>query len=98
MNPKKKQVLLMELDIRHIARLARLRLDEGEAETLSAQMEQIMEMVSSIPALDGDNADIAPADPMALRDDEMIPPTPREEILANAPQQEAGCFVVPRFV
>jgi len=88
----------MEFDIRHIARLARLRLDDGEAERLSAQMEQIVEMVSSIPALDEDAADLDPANPMALREDEIAPPMPRGEILANAPQQEAGCFVVPRFV
>ncbi len=88
----------MQFDIRHIARLARLRLDDSEAETLSAPLEQIREMVSSVPALDGDAAGLDPDNPMALRDDEVLPPTPREEILANAPQQEAGCFVVPRFV
>ncbi len=88
----------MQFDIRHIARLARLRLEDGEIETLCAQMEQIMEMVSSIPALDEEASGLVPADPMALRGDEVTPSMPREEILANAPQQEAGCFVVPRFV
>jgi len=35
---------------------------------------------------------------MALREDEVRPSFPRGEILANAPQTEAGCIVVPKTV
>lgn len=88
----------MNFDIAHIAKLARLRMDDEQAEKFSAQMQDIVEMVSRLPELEGDAVELDPAHPMTLRPDVVRPSLRREEILQNAPQTEAGCFVVPRVV
>jgi aspartyl-tRNA(Asn)/glutamyl-tRNA(Gln) amidotransferase subunit C len=88
----------MNFDIAHIAKLARLKMDGEQAEKFAAQMAEIVDMVAQLPELDGDTVELDPSNPMALRPDEVKPSLRREEILANAPQVEAGCFVVPRVV
>ena len=88
----------MEFDIRHIAKLARLSMDGAQAEKFSVQMQNIVDMVEQLPPVEGETIELDPAHPMVLRPDEVRPSLRREEILKNAPQVEAGCFVVPRVV
>lgn len=88
----------MEFDIRRIAKLALLRLDDAQAERFAAQMADILEMVGKLPEVGDEAMDLDPAHPMLLREDEIFPSLSREDILRNAPQTEAGCFVVPRVV
>ena len=89
----------MKIDIIHIALLARLKMDEQQAEKFARQMEGIIDMVDKLPAIEGVATGLDPENPMALRPDEAIPSEcRRDDILANAPQVEAGCVVVPRIV
>ena len=88
----------MDFDIRHIAKLARLKLDEGQVEKFTQQMSGIVDMVAQLPEIDDAAPELGPAHPMELRPDVVQPSLRREEILQNAPQVEAGCFVVPRVV
>ena len=88
----------MQIDIRHIAKLARLRLDGGEAERFETEMAAILDMVDNLPELSGDASGLDPERPMALRADEVRSSMKRQKLLANAPQVEAGCVVVPRIV
>ena len=89
----------IKIDINHIAKLARLKMDEDQAEKFARQMTDIIGMVDSLPAIEGTATGLDPANPMTLRPDVVVvSETTREEILSNAPQVEAGCVVVPRIV
>lgn len=89
----------MKIDINHVAKLAHLKMDEQQAEKFSRQMADILDMVDRLPAIEGVATGLDPSNPMQLREDVAIPSEAgRDEILANAPQVEAGCVVVPRMV
>lgn len=89
----------MQIDIRHIAKLSRLRIDEDKIEKFERDMEAIVGMVEQLPdtserslALDANNA-------MTLRPDVAVTNKyDRNELLKNAPQVQAGCLVVPKTV
>ncbi len=84
-------------EVKHIARLARLGLSEDEVEKFREQLSNILENFEILKK--ADTTDVPPTShPIALvnvfRDDEVSPSFPPDEILANAPQQEDGCFRV----
>lgn len=88
-----------KIDINHIAKLARLKMDEQQAEKFARQITDILGMVDKLPEIEGTASGLDPENPMRLRPDVVVPSaTTREEILSNAPQVEAGCVVVPRIV
>ncbi len=85
------------IDIRHVAKLAKLRLDPDKLETFEHQMQDILAMVDNLPALEG----VLSPDPdncMELRKDEVLPSLRRDAMLKNAPETAAGCVVVPQTV
>ena len=89
----------MKIDINHIAKLARLKMDEQQAEKFANQMNGIIDMVANLPEIEGVATGLDVANPMRLREDKAVPSAAkRSEILENAPQVEAGCVVVPRIV
>jgi aspartyl-tRNA(Asn)/glutamyl-tRNA(Gln) amidotransferase subunit C len=88
----------MKIDIQHLARLAHLRIEADETEQFARQMDHILDIIDRLPAIEGEAEGLDPSNPMLLRDDTPVASPPREEILANAPQVEAGCVVVPRIV
>jgi aspartyl-tRNA(Asn)/glutamyl-tRNA(Gln) amidotransferase subunit C len=88
-------------DVAHVARLARLHLDEEQLERFTDQLGAVLEHAADIAALDID--DVPPtAHPLplvnVLRDDEVRPGLDREEVLAQAPAAEDGRFRVPRIL
>jgi len=88
----------VEIDIDHVAKLARLDLTAEEKERLRAQLGLILEYAAKVGEAAG--ADVPPsayAIPRAnvLRPDEPVPSLSREEVLANAPELEADRFKVP---
>lgn len=87
-----------EIDIRHIAKLARLHVDEAEIAEFQKQMGSIVGMVEDLPEFADTSLPLDAADAMPLRRDETGASAPRGDILQNAPQTEAGCIVVPRVV
>ena len=88
----------MEIDIRHIAKLAKLRIEEERMEAFQTNMENIVGMVEKLPVLEAEDSAVDPAHPMELRADEIRPSLRREKVLACAPQTAAGCVVVPKTV
>lgn len=89
----------MKIDIKHIAKLARLKMDEQQEEKFARQMADIISMVEKLPEIEGIATGLDPEHPMKLREDIAVKSeASREDILANAPQVEAGCVVVPRIV
>lgn len=88
-------------EVEHVARLARLALDEAELDTLTGQMDAILDYVDQLKELKTD--DIVPtahAVPVenAFREDTVRPSLPKEKALQNAPAEEGGCFKVPRVI
>ncbi|HIY08136.1 MAG TPA: Asp-tRNA(Asn)/Glu-tRNA(Gln) amidotransferase subunit GatC [Firmicutes bacterium] len=88
----------MEIDIRHIAKLARLHIDEEQLPRFQKEMEGIIQMVNGMKTPAQMDLRPDPANAMVLREDVVQPSFPRDQLLANAPQTEAGCVVVPRTV
>ena len=85
-------------DVEKVALLARLRLDEGEATTLTEQLGRIVEYVEQLGQLNTD--DVQPmAHAMELSNvfagDNVAASLPREDALANAPKRDEECYRVP---
>lgn len=91
----------VEIDIEHVALLARLELSPDEKERLSSELGLILEHAAKVGEVA--TADVEPtasAIPRAnvLRPDEPRPSLPTEAALSNAPEAEEGRFKVPRIV
>jgi len=84
--------------VRHIARLARLRLTAEEERRYAEQLSAILDYAERLKRVD--TADIPPTAgvqglPAPLRPDTPRPSLPRERALANAPAIADGMFLVP---
>lgn len=88
----------MDINIAHLAKLARLRFSDQELEKFTKDMQNILGMVENLPPMEGKQIGLDPEHPMALREDQVSPSLKREKALSNAPQTEAGCIVVPKTV
>jgi aspartyl-tRNA(Asn)/glutamyl-tRNA(Gln) amidotransferase subunit C len=91
----------VEIDVDHVARLARLSLTEEERERFRTQLGLILEHAERVREVAAD--DVEPtAQPVpqtnVFRDDEPEPTLTPEEALAGAPEVEAGRFKVPRII
>ena len=88
----------MSIDVKKIAKLAYLKIEENEVEAIEKKMYDIVAMVEQLP--DVANIDVKPQiqDAMELRKDEVTPSTNRDKLLAGAPHAVAGCIVVPKTV
>ncbi|HVW17899.1 MAG TPA: Asp-tRNA(Asn)/Glu-tRNA(Gln) amidotransferase subunit GatC [Solirubrobacteraceae bacterium] len=82
----------------HVARLARLRLDDDEVDRMAVELSSILGHVERISELDLEGV---PATTHvvevanALRADEPAPSLPRDAVLAAAPAVQDGGFLVP---
>ena len=89
---------MTEKEIRNLADLSRIRIPPDQIAALSQEFDEILAMVDALGELDPPEA---PAYDLSLvnvfREDIVEPSTPREELLAGAPDVEAGCYSVPRF-
>ena len=90
----------VEIDIEHVARLARLELTDQEKARLREQLGAILEHAAKVGEVAAD--DVPPtayAIPRSnvLRSDDVTPSLPVEEVLANAPEVEDDRFKVPRI-
>lgn len=82
----------------HVARLARLRLDEQELEPMARELSAVLDHVARIGELSLE--DVPPTTHVIevsgrLRADEPEPCLPRELTLAQAPAVRDGGFLVP---
>jgi aspartyl-tRNA(Asn)/glutamyl-tRNA(Gln) amidotransferase subunit C len=88
-------------EVSHLARLARLRLSDDEADRMAAQLESILAAVARVGEVAAQ--DIEPTShalPLTnvLRPDEVRPCLDRGAVLAAAPAAEAERFRVPRIL
>lgn len=84
-------------EVRHVARLARLRLTEAELEAMRLELSSILEYVDVLQEVD-----VTGVSPTAqvtdvvnvVRPDEVRPSLPVEEALASAPHRAGDFFKV----
>jgi aspartyl-tRNA(Asn)/glutamyl-tRNA(Gln) amidotransferase subunit C len=88
----------VEIDIAHVARLARLALSEEELEGYRAQLADILDHAARVQSLEGD-PEVEASHPLrfenVFRDDEIRPSLDRDEVLSQAPETSDGFFVAP---
>lgn len=88
----------IDINIAHVARLARLALSDAELEVYKSQLGDILDHAARVQSFEGE-PQIDSAHPLgfvnAFREDETRPSLDRAEILAQAPASENGYFVVP---
>jgi aspartyl-tRNA(Asn)/glutamyl-tRNA(Gln) amidotransferase subunit C len=85
-------------DVRHVARLARLGLDDEEMDRMADQLNHILEAMEVLKRLD--TSAIPPTAQViqlrnVMREDVPRPSWPVEEILRNAPRVRDQQFFVP---
>ena len=92
-------------EVRRIARLARLSVDEAEAGAVAGRLNDVLALIGQIQALD-----TAGIEPMAhpldaglalrqrLRPDAATEPDRRDAYQAVAPAVEQGLYLVPRVI
>lgn len=92
---------ISEEQVRHVARLACLALDDGEIRALSRQLGSILDYFATLDDLDLEGVEPT-HHPIVLatapRNDIVVPSLPRDVFLAAAPEQDAGGFAVPRVL
>ena len=91
--------MLSRDQVLHVARLARLELDDEELERMAGELSGVLDHIEKISEL-GDLEGVPPTSHVvavenALRADEPRPSLPREVALASAPDPAAGGFRVP---
>jgi aspartyl-tRNA(Asn)/glutamyl-tRNA(Gln) amidotransferase subunit C len=88
----------IDIDIAHVARLARLELSTADLDLYRSQLGVILEHAARVQALDTDGVE-ASAHPLGMtntfRPDEVRASLDRDEVLAQAPEARDGYFVVP---
>jgi aspartyl-tRNA(Asn)/glutamyl-tRNA(Gln) amidotransferase subunit C len=92
---------LTDEQVRHVAKLSRLRLREEEVHPFAQQLSKVLDYVSKLGELNLDCVE-----PMTnamdltnvLREDVEQPGMPVEQALSNAPEQSPPFFKVPKVL
>ncbi len=87
--------------VKYIASLAKLKIDEKDLDAFTKEMEQIIEFADSLNKIDTDG--IEPTAHIqgienVLREDGEPVNFETSKLLANAPQKSDSCFSVPKVV
>lgn len=88
-------------DVKHVARLARLAIDDAQLRRLAGQLESILEYVNKLSQVDATHVEpMAHALPLhnVLREDVVEPSLPLEKVLMNAPETDGPFFKVPKVL
>jgi aspartyl-tRNA(Asn)/glutamyl-tRNA(Gln) amidotransferase subunit C len=92
-------------DVKRIANLAMLDMDEAHAETALAELNGIFALAEQMQAVD--TSGVAPLSqplaaaldlPLRLRDDVVTEANRRDAYLALAPKAQDGLFLVPKVI
>jgi aspartyl-tRNA(Asn)/glutamyl-tRNA(Gln) amidotransferase subunit C len=90
-----------EIDVAHVAKLARLNLTEEETKLFQAQLARVLEYAEKLRELDISEVEAAAhAVPLfnVFREDEPRSWLSADEALSNAPRQANGLFIVTKVV
>jgi len=92
---------LTEQQVRHVAKLARLKCTDDQIAKFTEQLASILEYVDQL-----DQVDTSAVEPLAhclpvhnvFRQDEVQKSLSNDEALANAPQRDGEFFAVPKVL
>ena len=87
--------------VRHIAKLARIGMDDAEIEAMVPELNNILGWVEQLSEVDTDGVEPLTAvidQKLRLRDDVVNDGNIRDEVLANAPNAQHGFFAVPKVI
>jgi aspartyl-tRNA(Asn)/glutamyl-tRNA(Gln) amidotransferase subunit C len=97
--------MLERAQVVHVARLARLELDESELERMAGELSSVLEHIDRIRELDltgvqptastAASPDAEASTVAVMRPDEPVPGLTQEQALASAPEPVDGSFGVP---
>ena len=92
--------MIGEDDVRYVAKLARLRLEQADVERMTGELAKILGHIDKMSELD--TADVPPTAHVldvvnVMRPDKVRPGISREEALRNAPAVSSDSFRVPRM-
>ncbi len=88
-------------DAARVARLARLNIDEETLGRFAEQFNEILSYMDKLGELDTSGVEplYSPSEhATVLREDKAVNRPRREEILANAPEDDGRFFIVPKIV
>ena len=86
--------------VKRIADLSKIRLSEKEEKSFKDELNNILDWVDDLKKVDTEKIEPMLSvfnENMTSRDDKYKP-TKSEEILANAPEEKEGFFVVPKVI
>lgn len=88
-------------DVRRVAQLARIRLDDTQAAAIEHELAGIFDLIARMQSVDTEA--VAPMSHCGdlvqrLRADRVTEPDRREALLAMAPATEEGLFLVPKVI
>jgi len=92
---------LNESDVRHVAKLARLKCSEEEIHLFTEQLGAVLEYVAQLEEVDTRDVEpLAHCLPVSNVFREDVPGTSlsNDEALANAPQRDGEFFAVPKIL
>jgi aspartyl-tRNA(Asn)/glutamyl-tRNA(Gln) amidotransferase subunit C len=87
--------------VHHVARLARLELDDEEVARMQRDLSSILEYVDALSELDTSAVEEtahAAVEAAPLRNDVRVAGVPTDLALSQAPRSTGGGFAVPAFV
>lgn len=87
--------------IKYLESLARITLTEDEEKKVGTELQDILTYIDMLNELDTEGVEaMSHCFPVTnvMRDDEVAPSMTPDEITANAPEAQDGCFVVPKTV
>ncbi len=88
-------------EVRKVALLARLELNDEEIARQGKHLNDLLKQFEKLQELDVTGVEpTSHSIPVSnvFREDAARPSLPREEVLANAPEERDGCVVVPRII
>lgn len=88
-------------DVVYVADLAKLVLSDEDVELYTTQLKRILsyvEKLSTIDTLGIEPTAYTVTTGGAIREDRVTVSIPHEDGLKNAPEQERGCFKVPKII
>ena len=101
MNRKRYETKISKEEVRHVADLARLDMDEDSIETFAEQIGNILEHIDALSRVDTEG--VPPVSHAldlnnAFREDEVKAHLDVESALSNAPEREGRDFIVPKVI
>jgi len=88
-------------EVAKIAQLARLHVNDSEADEVASRITDILELINRMQAIDTENIEPLshPLDAVQrLRADEITESDRRDELQTIAPASEAGLYLVPKVI